>query len=89
MALKNYMEDVVVEVYEEFVLSTPDFGYCKCERCRSDVIALALTNLRGRYAVSSEGEVWAKLSRDDRQVRADALVAVMGAIAKVSKRPNH
>jgi competence protein ComFB len=83
------MEDVVLEIYEEFTGTTPDFGYCKCPRCKADVIALALTNLRGRYAVSPEGEVWAKLAKDDRQVRADALVAVMAAISLVSKNPNH
>ncbi|HEX3046000.1 MAG TPA: late competence development ComFB family protein, partial [Bacillota bacterium] len=77
MSYKNYMEDVVLEVYQDFIITTPDFRGCKCSRCKDDVIALALTNLRGRYAVSPEGEVWAKLAKDDRQVRADALVAVI------------
>lgn len=89
MAFKNYMEDVVFEVYEDFISKTPDFGFCKCPRCRDDVLALALTNLRGRYAVSPEGEVWAKVAKDDRQVRADALVAVMAALSQVSKQPKH
>lgn len=87
MSLKNYMEDVVDSVYQEFLKREPDF--CKCARCRQDVQALALTHLRGKYAVSPEGEVFAKISREDRQVRADALVAIIEAAKAVRNAPNH
>jgi hypothetical protein len=50
---------------------------------------LALSKLKGRYAVSPEGEIFAKLSREDRQVRADALVMIMEAADLVVKQPNH
>lgn len=85
--MKNYMEDVVLSVYDEFRAKYPKF--CNCERCKADTIAIALTKLKGRYAVSPEGEIFAKLSRDDRQVRADALVVLMEAAELVSKQPNH
>jgi competence protein ComFB len=52
-------------------------------------MVLALSKLKGRYAVSPEGEIFAKLSREDRQVRADALVMIIEAAELVSKRPNH
>jgi competence protein ComFB len=87
VSLKNYMEDVVSEVYREYLQKEPSF--CRCERCAQDVQALALTHLRGKYAVSKEGEIFAKISRDDRQVRADALVAIIKAAEAVQKHPNH
>ena len=87
MELKNYMEDVVVSVYDDYANHHDDF--CRCSQCRLDVIALALTRLRGMYAATPEGEILIRILRDDRQVRADALVAVMEAVRTVAERPNH
>lgn len=84
---KNYMEDVVVDVYKEFQKKYPQ--YCSCPRCSADTLVLALSKLKGRYAVSPEGEIFARLSREDRQVRADALVMIMEAAEVVAKQPNH
>jgi len=81
------MEDVVVDVYKEFKKSYPQ--YCSCPRCSADTLVLALSKLKGRYAVSPEGEIFAKLSREDRQVRADALVMIIEAAELVAKQPNH
>ena len=81
------MEDVVVEVYRDFIIRNPRF--CSCDRCRIDTITLALTKLHGKYAASKEGEVLAKVSRDDRQVRTDALVVVMEAAETVANNPKH
>lgn len=81
------MEDVVVDVYKEFKKSYHQ--YCSCPRCSADTLVLALSKLKGRYAVSPEGEIFAKLSREDRQVRADALVMIIEAAELVAKQPNH
>ena len=87
MNFKNYMEDVVLDVYQDFKKRYPQF--CTCERCQADIIAIALTKLKGRYAVSPQGEILAKISREDRQVLADALIVIMEAADLVSKQPNH
>ncbi|HBE76760.1 MAG TPA: competence protein ComFB [Firmicutes bacterium] len=87
MSFKNYMEDVIVEIYNEYKKS--HLNYCTCDRCRADAIAIALTKLKGKYAVSPEGEIFARISRDDRQVRADALVVIIEAIEQVGKQPSH
>ena len=42
--MKNFAEDVIIEVFEEIKGTIPDF--CNCEKCRRDVIALALTKIR-------------------------------------------
>ena len=84
---KNFMEDVVVDVYEEFKRHYPQF--CSCERCAADTVALALSHLHGKYAVSAEGEVFAKVAREDRQIRADVHVALLQAAEVVAQHPNH
>ena len=87
MNYKNYMEDVVTEVFRDFINRNPKF--CSCKQCQMDTIILALTHLRGKYAASLEGEVLVKVSRDDRQVKADALIAIIQAAEMVSKNPKH
>ena len=87
MRFKNFMEDVVVEVYQDFIARNPKF--CSCDRCRLDTMTLALTRLHGKYASTKEGEVLAKVSRDDRQVRTDVLVALMEAAEIVLNNPKH
>ncbi len=87
MGLKNYMEDVVTEVCQEYLKANPE--YCSCERCMADTIAIALTKLKGKYAVSLEGEIFTKVSCEERQVRADALIVVIEASQLVRQQPNH
>jgi competence protein ComFB len=81
------MEDVVREVYDDMIAKNDRF--CKCERCRIDTMLIALKRLKGMYAGSLEGEIFTKLSRDDRQVRADALIVLLEAAEQVAKHPNH
>lgn len=87
MKFKNYMEDIVVSVYEDFKAKYPEF--CFCDRCRKDMIAISLTRLKGKYAVTAEGEVLLKLSREDRQMKADALLALYEAAQIVTGNPRH
>ena len=85
--MKNYMEDVVKEILRD--LEKRQHTYCLCERCRNDIIALALSNLKGKYATTPEGEILARVEQSDRQVRTDALLAVMQAIDIVREKPRH
>ncbi|HHU81646.1 MAG TPA: late competence development ComFB family protein [Firmicutes bacterium] len=87
MTMKNYMEDVVKEILQDLVKVQPI--HCQCERCRNDIIALALSSLRGKYATTPQGEILARVEQSDRQVRTDALLAVMQAIDIVREKPRH
>jgi len=87
MGLKNYTEEVVLEVLNEIKGMHPNC--CFCEKCTQDILAIALSRLKGKYAVTLEGEIFARVEQTDRQVRADALLAVMEGIEKVSKNPRH
>ncbi|NLZ44675.1 MAG: late competence development ComFB family protein [Clostridia bacterium] len=87
MTMKNYMEDVVKEILRDLERVQP--SHCLCERCRNDIIALALSNLKGKYATTPQGEILARVEQSDRQVRIDALLAVMQAIDIVREKPRH
>lgn len=87
--LKNYMEDVVLDVLRDITIKSRHPECCFCEKCTQDIIALSLSRLKGKYAASLEGEIFARVEQSTRQVRADALLAVMEAINIVAKNPRH
>ncbi|HHW14369.1 MAG TPA: late competence development ComFB family protein [Firmicutes bacterium] len=87
MELRNYMEDVVKQVFEEYLERDPDF--CRCERCRRDTIVLTLNQLRGKYVGSQEGEIRAAVEAADRQAKADAMLALVAAARQVKAHPHH
>ncbi|MDI6870006.1 MAG: late competence development ComFB family protein [Bacillota bacterium] len=87
MQFRNYMEDVVKQVFEEYLQRDPSF--CRCERCRRDTIVMTLNQLRGKYVGSPEGEIRAAVSTADRQAKADAMLALLSAVEKVKAHPHH
>jgi len=87
MNFKNYMEDVVLDVYQDFIKQNPQ--YCACERCQNDTVVIALKKLHGLYAVSAAGEIFTKVSLEDRQIRADALIVIIEAAEQVARHPKH
>lgn len=77
------MEDVVVDCLEQVWHEYNDI--CKCEKCREDIIALALNNLPPKYITSAQGRAFAKVTFLECQCKADVLSAITYAIEKVKK----
>ena len=87
MKIKNYMEDVVIHLLYNLV---KDREYvCKCEKCLSDIAAIALNRLPPHYVVSEKGEVYSKVLNMSIQFEADVTTAILEAIERVSKNPRH
>jgi competence protein ComFB len=87
MELRNYMEDVVKQVFEEYLQRDPSF--CRCDRCRRDTVVMTLNQLRGKYVGSSEGEIRAAVNTADRQARTDAMLALIASVERVKAHPHH
>jgi len=87
MELQNYTETVVIEVYTE--LASHRDLLCKCEKCRLDIMAMALNNLPPLYYVSDRGEVFSKLQSTYLDTKTKVLTEVLKAILQVEKQPNH
>ena len=65
------------------------FGLCGCNRCRIDVIALALSNLPAKYVVAKPHELIPRLSMYEQKYNAAVVTQVMSACRKVLDRPHH
>lgn len=82
----NVMEDLVEEQYES-VRDT--LGVCTCDRCRSDIITLALNSLAPRYTSTLGGTAISKAAALDVQYRTDIRTAIIRAAKVVGASPRH
>lgn len=87
MKAKNIVEGLVWDSLDGVLESKPDA--CKCEKCRADIVALALNHLPPKYVVTEMGETIARAEGLDNKVRIAVLVALAEAVELVSSRPRH
>lgn len=87
MKVKNYMEEVVDHVLARMLKDMPEI--CVCERCVSDIKALALNAVKPKYVATPTGEVYTKVNELSMQFEVDAIKAIAEAIEKVKASPRH
>lgn len=87
MKLQNYMEIVVADALQQVLANMPHI--CRCERCRLDMMALALNRLPPKYTVTRSGEVFTKLRMWDTSNQAKILAEVTRAAMRVGEKPSH
>jgi competence protein ComFB len=87
MELHNYMEDIIENVLSTILEQKQDI--CKCEKCKLDVVALALNKLPSKYVVTDKGRVYTKLTELELQFKADVVKEVTKAINIVKSKPQH
>lgn len=85
--IKNYMEYVVEELLPSIMENCPDA--CKCQKCISDIKAIALNNLKPLYVVTEKGIIYSKLKELSIQFKTDVVSELTQAIEVVSKNPKH
>lgn len=84
--LKNHMEDIVADAVDQYMGQT---NMCRCEKCRLDVMALALNRLTPAYVVTETGDLFARIESTYVQNQVNAEIAVLKAIEMVSSSPKH
>ncbi len=84
--LKNYMEELVMKKTDELLKL---MNICSCEKCRLDIVAIALNELPTKYVVSETGELYTKLNELEQQFEIDVETAIVKAAVLVSKNPKH
>ena len=87
MDIKNFVEDGVASYTDEAIAGDVDF--CRCRRCRLDVMALALNKLKPKYVVSPKGYAFARMEELEAQFLADTIIAVRKAMVIVRENPHH
>lgn len=73
LGLKNYMEILVDQMFD---VTTKNMDICKCNKCKLDIMAIALNRLQPRYVVTDEGELYTKLNMFQQQYSADIIAAI-------------
>jgi competence protein ComFB len=87
LKLHNYTETVVRQTLDE-LLAKREIP-CKCEKCRLDIMAIALNNLPPQYYVSQKGEVFAKIIASYMDTRTRVITEIAKAVMQVEKHPQH
>lgn len=81
--VKNYMEVLVDEIYEEV---KHNYNSCDCEKCDDDIKSIALNNLPPVYFISTASEAEKKAFLLDRQRRITVLAALTQARELLCKK---
>lgn len=79
----NTMEACVLGKLEEVL---ERFSCCRCDRCKKDIVALALNKLPPRYMVLAQGQPEPDVSP---QVNAQVIAAMIQAVIRVRSHPRH
>jgi len=84
--IKNFMEDCVKNMLDQVLKG---FDICKCEKCKMDIMALALNTLPPKYVATDKGELFSKLSVLQQQFDVDIISAITRAATMVGESPRH
>ncbi|MCK9216719.1 MAG: late competence development ComFB family protein [Firmicutes bacterium] len=84
--IKNYMENVVESATENILKL---MNICKCEKCKADIMAIALNELPPKYIVTEIGELYTKANELEQQFSVDVQTAIIKAALIVGKNPKH
>jgi len=87
LKLKNLKEKQVMDTIDRIIRERDDI--CDCDRCRLDIAAIALNNLKPKYVVTEKGGLYAKVDILDYQYDVDLIKEVTQAIEIVNKQPHH
>jgi len=87
MELRNLVEDEVFYLVEKIL--NEDESLCKCEKCKLDIAAIALNNLKPKYTVTEKGYVFSKTYRLKPQFNTDILTEIIKAAEIVRNNSRH
>ncbi|MGM0471426.1 MAG: late competence development ComFB family protein [Bacillota bacterium] len=88
MISENLLKKEVVKEIDNLLAKKEEV--CDCEQCRKDMIALALSNLKPRYAGTEAGKVIIESTDiSSEQTKMNVLKVVFDAVKKVDQNPHH
>lgn len=89
--LLNYTETAVLELLDTVLAKYKEThpNVCCCNRCREDVMAIALNNIPPHYVATETGKVLKRVSFDRLGGKAQVIAQIMRALDIVSNNPRH
>ncbi|WML44904.1 late competence development ComFB family protein [Neobacillus sp. PS3-40] len=89
MDYENVMEEIVSPLVNILMMG-PDYPtFCKCKKCRNDIIALSLNSLPGHYVTTEEGRIRVFEQLNTEENRKWINKRIIMAIHTVGKYPKH
>jgi len=85
--LKNHMETLVDSHLPSLIKENSHIR--ECEKCQSDIKAMALNNLKPQYIMSDRGLIFTKMKELDHQFQSDIVQELVRAIQIVESHPRH
>ncbi|MHC1750360.1 MAG: late competence development ComFB family protein [Cellulosilyticaceae bacterium] len=81
------MENLVLYELDEVLRS---YSVCRCDKCRSDIMAIALNLLPPMYVSTDKGETLLRANLLlKQQLKADILAAIIEGVNKVCNESRH
>ena len=87
MPIKNTMEEFVKHNLDTILRMYPDC--CSCDKCREDIMALALNHLPPQYVSTDKGDLFARISSMDPVDKAFISQEIAKAIQIGHEVPRH
>lgn len=84
--LQNYMEICVENAIDKIIEQS---NACDCEKCRVDVMVIALNNLSSKYVATKKGELYSKLNALESQYDVTIIAEITKAINIVKAEKRH
>lgn len=86
LELKNVVKEVVWDLVENNLQS---LNICKCSKCKHDVLALTLNNVKPKYVVTQRGALISKTDYMSRTAQMDLITEIAKAARIVKENPRH
>ncbi|MEG2144816.1 MAG: late competence development ComFB family protein [Oscillospiraceae bacterium] len=83
---RNVMEIIVEQRLDEMLKNS---NCCKCEKCREDMIAIVLNNIKTNYVSSDKGTLYAKAEMLSTENDFEVMKQIAYAMKIVSEKPHH
>jgi len=86
-------EVILYNVIEKLVMNKLDatlrkMNCCRCDRCKEDIVAIALNNLKPMYIVASKEDINRKIEELG-EIGSEVTTEVIKAVLTVRKSPRH
>lgn len=81
----NVMESLVMEKLD---ITLQKMNCCKCDRCKDDIVALALNSLKPMYIVGTSDEIESRKSEFSK-LGLEVTTAVLKSVLAVRRNPRH
>lgn len=84
--VKNVMEEIVGRRMDPII---KEFKCCTCDKCKADIAAYVLNNIRPKYVSTEKGELFSRSVQFDKNFDMNLTILISTAVKQVKENPRH